>query len=123
MRRADIVGHGLVALVIAMAAGCGSSRRGELVDRPVTPDTAHEQRGARLFFQHCHRCHPGGEVGLGPSLNDKPLPALAIRTQIRSGVGAMPAFSDRELADGEVDAIAEYVLELRKSPVRGDGEE
>ncbi len=48
--------------------------------------------------------------------NDKPLPELAIRTQIRTGVGAMPSFDESWLTDDEVDAIAEYVQALRAAP-------
>jgi mono/diheme cytochrome c family protein len=50
---------------------------------------------------------------LGPALNDKPLPAFAMRTQIRAGAGAMPAFSDREISDSDADAVVKYVIALR----------
>lgn len=103
-------------LVCALLVACGPKRRGELVDAPVVPDTAGEQRGARLFSRHCYECHPGGEAGLGPALNNKPLPMGAISLQIRKGVGAMPGFNDDVLTDTDVTAIAEYVIELRTSP-------
>ncbi len=83
---------------------------------PITPDTVAERRGERLFYKHCSRCHPGGEAGLGPALNDKPLPELAIETQIRQGLGAMPAFDGHHLSDAEVDAIAKFVVDLRTTP-------
>lgn len=97
--------------------GCGPSRRGELVDRPITPDTVSERRGERLFYRHCSTCHPGGEAGLGPALNDKPLPEALVRAQIREGVGAMPAFHDHKLTDAQVEAIAAFVSELRQPSV------
>ena len=77
------------------------------------PDTRAEARGERLYQRYCYQCHPGGAAGLGPALNNKPLPAIAIRTQIRNGVGAMPAFDAALLSDQDVDAITEYVEDLR----------
>jgi mono/diheme cytochrome c family protein len=107
-----------LALVLALAAAaCGAQRRGEPSAPAVQPRTAVEQRGERLFHRFCYQCHPGGEAGLGPAINDKPLPALAIKTQIRRGVGAMPAFGPDMLTDPQVDAITEYVRLLRASPV------
>lgn len=108
-------------IVILAAAGCGASQRGEPSGPPVRPDDATEARGQRLFAQFCYQCHPGGEGGLGPSLNDKPLPELAVRTQIREGVGAMPGFGEQLLSDDDVAAIAEYVEELRQSPAEYAG--
>jgi mono/diheme cytochrome c family protein len=78
-----------------------------------------EAEGERLFHRFCYPCHPGGEAGLGPAINDKPLPAVAIRTQIRRGLGAMPAFSDEWLSDREVRAITADVQALRRAPVAG----
>ena len=76
----------------------------------------HSARGAALFQKLCYQCHPAGNSGLGPALNDKPLPEAAIRTQIREGVGAMPSFGADQLTDEEVDAIADYVQEMRATP-------
>lgn len=118
MRAAEI-GVGVVAaIVLGLGAlgACGAKQRGEPAGPPVRPDTVAEARGARLFDQHCYPCHPGGEAGLGPALNDKPLPAFAIQLQIREGIGAMPAFDHDHLTDDEVDAIVAYVEELRASP-------
>jgi mono/diheme cytochrome c family protein len=107
----------LVALLCAAAAsGCGAERRGEPTGPRVTPDTAHEARGEVLFHRFCYQCHPGGEAGLGPSLNEKPLPGLAIKAQIRNGLGAMPSFSDEMLSDKDVDAIVAYMKEMRSTP-------
>jgi mono/diheme cytochrome c family protein len=52
---------------------------------------------------NCHQCHPGGGGGLAPSINDKPLPEGLIKTQIRQGLGAMPAFTEKHLSDADVD--------------------
>lgn len=105
----------LLAIAVAVAA-CGPERRGEPTGPAVTVETAHEARGERLFHRFCYQCHPGGEAGLGPALNDKPLPEVAIATQIREGVGAMPAFSAELLPDDDVDAIIRYLKDLRATP-------
>jgi mono/diheme cytochrome c family protein len=104
------------ALLALALAGCGLAHRGEPQGPTVHPDTVAEARGKQLFARHCYQCHPGGEAGLGPALNNKPLPEVAIRTQIRKGVGAMPAFGDDVLRDPDVDAIAQYVQALRAAP-------
>jgi len=73
--------------------GCGSARRGEPLIGPVgLSDQA--RLGRVVFYANCDQCHPGGEAGLGPSLNNKPLPGFAIKTQVRHGLGAMPSFSN-----------------------------
>ena len=112
----------VVAILVAAAAGagCGAEHRGEPEGPRVRPDNRTEARGEKLFFRFCYQCHPGGAAGLGPALNDKPLPELAIKTQIRKGVGAMPAFSDQLLSDADVDAIAAYVQELRATRAKRD---
>src|SRR5436190_8440544 len=104
-RAAEIVLVVAFAAHAALIAGCGPKQRGEPAAPPVKLDTVAEARGARLFHAHCYPCHPGGETGLGPALNNKPLPELAIKTQIRKGVGAMPAFSEERLSDEDVEAI------------------
>lgn len=107
---------GVVIWVFGGLEGCGPKHRGEPEGPRVQPDSVAEARGEWLFGRFCYKCHPGGAAGLGPSLNDKPLPALAIRTQIRKGVGAMPAFDDNLLRDTDVEAIAAYVQALRGTP-------
>lgn len=103
-----------LAVVLALAlAACGAKHRGEPLGPPVQPDTIAESRGQELFFTWCYQCHPGGGAGLGPALNDKPLPEIAIRTQIRNGVGAMPSFGPELLDDDDVARIAKYVQEMR----------
>lgn len=102
-----------LALVLAPAS-CSSQRRGEPVAAAFVPGTAMESAGERVFMRHCHECHPGGMRGLGPAINDKPLPEWLIKFQVRNGLGAMPAFDEGQIADAELDALAAYVIALRK---------
>ena len=98
----------------ALGSACAAEHRSAPVVGPFFPRNPVETRGERVFFTFCHQCHPGGSAGLGPALNDKPLPAFAMRTQIRAGAGAMPSFSDREIPDSDADAVVEYVVALRE---------
>ncbi|HLU66245.1 MAG TPA: cytochrome c [Kofleriaceae bacterium] len=103
-------------VLAAVAGGCGAERRGPPAAPSVVPAAVEERRGERLFFRFCYQCHPGGGGGLGPSINDKPLPHALIRAQIRRGLGEMPAFPDQVLSDEDVDAIIAYLDLLEDSP-------
>jgi mono/diheme cytochrome c family protein len=72
------------------------------------------ERGRVAFMQHCHQCHPGGEGGLGPGLNDKPLPGFLIKMQTRAGLGAMPAFTTQALPPDKLGDIVAYLKVVRK---------
>jgi mono/diheme cytochrome c family protein len=102
----------LAALALALA--CGSARRRPPLAEPGGALDAEERRGERVYMRHCQPCHPGGEAGLGPSLNDKPLPGALVKTQTRHGLGSMPAFDERKISDEELDALAAYVAALRR---------
>ncbi|UFS71459.1 cytochrome c [Geomonas sp. RF6] len=105
----------VAALVMVLLAGCGTARRGEPIAEPIQIDSQKVARGERAYMYHCNKCHPGGEAGLGFALNNKPLPAAMIKTQVRVGAGAMPAFSKELLPDNELDDIVAYLQTLRKS--------
>lgn len=114
--RSEAIMCALVVAALGVTAACGRTHRGEPKAPEMQPKTAEVARGEALFRKFCYQCHPGGAGGLGPALNDKPLPEVAIRTQIRKGVGAMPSFDNSWLDDDEVAAIAEYVQALRAAP-------
>lgn len=108
----------VAGLAAAGAPGCGSPRKSEPLAGPLRfsaldPEDRAAIRGRRVFMTNCYQCHPAGEAGLGPALNDKPVPAIAIRTQVREGLGAMPAFSEQEISDEELDNLVEYLFALR----------
>ena len=106
----------LRSILIVALAGCGLEHRGEPCAPELQPQTAAIAHGERLFHKFCYQCHPNGAAGLGPAINNKPLPALAIKTQIREGVGSMPAFGSDWLSDNEVEDIASYVKALHGAP-------
>ena len=104
----------LAALAASPAASCGSARRGAPLAGERRPPNAKLLVGERAFDRECSQCHPGGEAGLGPALNDKPLPQFAVRIQVRNGVGAMPRFPRETISSEELSAITSYMVWLRK---------
>jgi hypothetical protein len=77
--------------------------------------TKDELRGMKLFMRHCNRCHPAGEKGKGPSLNDKKLPDMLIHFQIRNGLGDMPAFKEKDISKEDVKRIVSFVRLIRRN--------
>jgi len=102
------------ALFLAAAAGCGTARRGAPVQPAFEVTDPRLVEGQRVFMAYCQSCHPGGAAGLGPSLNDKPLPGFLIRLQVRNGLGAMPAFGEDLISSEELDALVAYMVTLRR---------
>lgn len=104
----------LAALVtIPLLAGCGNERRDEPLTGPLTTTDPAVALGHRVFSQQCNQCHPGGAAGLAPAINNKPLPVNLIKTQVRQGLGDMPAFSEREISEEELDGVVKYLKALR----------
>jgi mono/diheme cytochrome c family protein len=104
----------VLLLCILIAGGC-SARRSEPVAGPLPLASPEVAQGEIAFDAHCSHCHPGGEKGLAPAINNKPLPGFLIKFQVRHGVGAMPAFSEREIEDEELDALVKYLKALRRN--------
>ena len=94
------------------ATACGPARRSEPLLGPAPLSEAGE-RGRVVYMEYCNQCHPSGEAGLGPALNDKPLPTFLKKFQVRQGLGSMPSFSDAEISDEELDDIMTYLKDLR----------
>ena len=105
-----------VALVLPLT-GCGTARRGEPFTGTVAAPLVELDEGRHVFMNECHRCHPGGEAGLGPSLNDKPLPGFLMKFQVRHGFGAMPGFSEDRISDERLDQLIAYLQALRDRPL------
>ena len=103
---------------LAVLTACSSARRGEPLTGSAPVGDSRVERGRIAFMQHCHKCHPGGESGLAPGINDKPLPEFLMKTQVRAGLGAMPSFSHEQLSDRDLDAIIRYLKTLRGQPPR-----
>ncbi len=102
----------LIAIPFLLIA-CGSPRRGEPITPPLRASDPVIETGRQIFDRNCSPCHPGGAGGLGPALNNKPLPAFAIRLQVRHGLGVMPAFSEKQITPDQLDALIAYLKALR----------
>jgi mono/diheme cytochrome c family protein len=101
----------LAAALLELSA-C-SARRGEPLRGPLVISDPRVAHGQAVFMAKCNKCHPGGDAGLGPALNNKPLPGFLVRYQARHGMGAMPAFDADELPDKELDDVSAYLEALR----------
>jgi mono/diheme cytochrome c family protein len=115
MRIVQILTGLVMAVLMPLAVLVESPRRGEPLDRVPVLDTAAEQNGQIVFMRNCDQCHPQGDGGLGPALNNKPAPPALIKFQVRRGLGAMPAFSEEDITDAELDDLVAYVVALRRA--------
>lgn len=104
----------LLLLVALLALGACNTRRGEPFTKPVTAQQPALHSGEVLYSRYCDACHSHGEGGLGPALNNKPLPASLIKFQVRHGLGAMPAFSEDQISDAELDELVRFVQAQRR---------
>ena len=104
----------LLSGLLATLSGCGSARR----DLPSgeTLLAKNIAQGEQVFLQYCHQCHPGGQAGVGPALNNKPLPEFLMKIQVRHGLGAMPGFSEETISSHELDQLTAYLIALRQTP-------
>ncbi|WP_205499710.1 c-type cytochrome [Rufibacter psychrotolerans] len=109
----------LGGLCLLVLGSCGSARRSEPLVGPLTIQTQQLENGRVVFMQNCQRCHPLGEAGLGPSINNVPLPGIALRYRIRSksfflGIGRMPSFKKHEISRDQMDDLIVYLKALRR---------
>lgn len=105
-----------IGLLVVLASGCGSARRGAPYAEAFAPETDVIANGERVFYQHCHKCHTGGESSLGPAINNKPLPGWLMRFQVRHGLGTMPEFSEKEIGQRDLNNLIDYLVALRSHP-------
>ncbi|MCC2547662.1 cytochrome c [Hymenobacter sp. BT175] len=110
-----------VALLAGLGlAACSTARRSEPLRAAALPTSDAVVRGHLVFMENCQKCHPGGEAGAGPSLNNVPLPGWALRSRVRHrafflGVGRMPSFKENEISDPQLDDLVAYMKALRRA--------
>jgi mono/diheme cytochrome c family protein len=109
----------LCFLPVLVLSNCGTARRSEPIRGPLALQTQQLENGRQVFMQHCQRCHPLGEAGLGPSINNIPLPGAALRFRVRSkafflGIGRMPSFKKHEISRDQMDELVVYLKALRR---------
>jgi len=112
----------LLLFTLVMYTSCGDNKEEEKQKQHVTHKesseptssgpvtlTKEEFEGMKLFMRKCNKCHPGGEKGKGPSLNDKETPNFLIHWQVRLGGGDMPKFTDEEISKEQLKEITAFV--------------
>ncbi|WP_210466103.1 c-type cytochrome [Rufibacter roseolus] len=109
----------LAVIPILVLSSCGTARRSEPIMGPLALQTQQLENGRVVFMQNCQRCHPLGEAGLGPSINNIPLPGVALRFRVRSkafflGIGRMPSFKKHEISREQMDELVVYLKALRR---------
>jgi mono/diheme cytochrome c family protein len=105
---------GAIAIAAAMAAAaCGPGRRSAPIMGELAMQNEQQRHGQQVFMEQCNQCHPGGDAGLGPAINNKPIPEAIMRLQVRGGIGAMPAIPAHALSERELDDLVEYLEILR----------
>lgn len=62
--------------------------------------------GAEVYAKVCGYCH---DAQVGPQIRGRSLPAAYIRTIVRNGNRAMPAFRSSEIDDESLAKLAEYI--------------
>ena len=104
-----------ICLTASLVLSCSASRKSEPIQgKTFVIDDAKTKHGQELFMQHCQKCHPGGEAGLGPAINWNPAPGFIKKFQVRHGLGVMPAFKENEISRSDLDDISAYLKALRK---------
>lgn len=98
----------VASMALAVLAACSSGDAATAKTAPGDTPT-----GARLFLTNgCSTCH--GQDAIGSDV----APALPGHTedqvvrQVRSPVGRMPAYSQSQISDAELDLIADYIVSL-----------
>ena len=112
----------LIIITFSLCAGSCYTRRSEPFRGQLDRRTASIQQGEQLFNQHCYKCHPSGEYGLGLGVNTVPVPRFVLAFQIRHGLGVMPAFKKNELSNQEVRAITGYMKALKRNSKEKNGD-
>ena len=107
----------LIAILLASTnflPACRSRRSEPIIGRPHVITNSKVKHGQEVYMKNCQPCHPGGEAGLGPSINANPAPGFIKRFQVRHGLGVMPAFKQDTLSQKDVAAVSKYMKALKR---------
>jgi mono/diheme cytochrome c family protein len=111
---------GIVSLVVLALLSCGSPRRAQKnMSGQAKAEDEKLVEGRKIFKSQCQKCHPNGEGGVGPSLNNVHLPGFALRYRIRSRsillwTGRMPSFHKNEISKTEMASLIRFLKDLEK---------
>ena len=110
-----MLGFLLLTLAMSLANPLQAQKRPPPSKRSPAKPGQPTKKGQALFTQSCAPCHgANGQGGEGPALRGLKLTDMLIITTVKNGVkGEMPAFGNK-YKDGELKALAAYVLSLKK---------
>jgi mono/diheme cytochrome c family protein len=94
--------------------GCSSRKSEPVKQKTFQSDSEEILKGEKVFMQYCHKCHPGGEAGLGPAINSNAAPQFVKRFQVRHGLGVMPSFKENEISETDLRNISLYLKAWKK---------
>jgi mono/diheme cytochrome c family protein len=103
-----------IIVIMGIAISCASRRSEVIKGRPFIAANERIAHGEKVFMMYCEKCHPGGEAGLGPSINANPAPQLIKRFQVRHGLGVMPSFKKDQISKSDVHDISRYLHAWKK---------
>jgi mono/diheme cytochrome c family protein len=99
----------LSIILIVILSACAVRRSEPIKGRAFTTADMHVLNGEKVYMEHCQKCHPAGEGGLGPAINSNPAPQFIKRFQMRHGLGVMPSFKETEISTKELRDISKYL--------------
>lgn len=100
------------SLVVVAISGCASS----VIDEKKTT-TIELPDGEKLFVQNCASCHGcDGTLGMSGAhdLSKSTMTFNEMKFVIEKGKGSMPRFKEMLSGEGELDAVVEHTLTLKK---------
>jgi mono/diheme cytochrome c family protein len=105
------------AAVLALAASCGRQRNSEPIVGPIVLNEQ-QSKGQLVFFRNCNECHPNGQAGLAPALNNTLFTEAMIKHQVRQPIASMPNFSEDIIPAADLDALVAYLFALKQADDR-----
>lgn len=108
-----VVAYCAFTLLLSIS-GC-AGRRSEPLRGPLALDDPAVREGQIVYMAHCQKCHPVGESGLGPAINSNLAPKFIKKFQVRHGLGMMPAFSEEDISDQDLQNIVQYMAALKRN--------
>ena len=106
-------------MLLVMISSCSARRVGKEWDMSESSDPVLKE-GRLVFKLNCQRCHPAGEAGVGPPLNNIRLPGFLIKARVRSRAfllwtGRMPQFDKHEISRKELRSLVRFMKEMERS--------
>lgn len=101
-------------LTTALLSQCAMRKSEPIQGELFQPTNERVVNGEKVYMAHCQKCHPGGEAGLGPSINANPAPQFIKRFQMRHGLGVMPGFKKDEISKDDLRDISKFLKAWKK---------